>query len=300
MKAHYIVIVTGVLISGCAELPTNPSETVASSLAAQDRRAYQRHDCRHVRLKSVFGLSDDVLADTNRFQLGEAPYGIRCDLDKPFLGCKEARVYLDEMGFPSRTGARPRAHKLRSVQLERALPDDAGSEVLLREAKSIIAEISKWLGMELPDVELVDVCRRGKSLKRSRSMDGNTCVRFTLVDGQDIEIRLLEGLYVMRDGIPRLVDRPSIRIDITYNSELGVLASVRRRMDEEKGRGAKAKVDKEIDVGPDCSDKLAQALCDAIIKANERAADRERQRRELDQLRQELRNHREALDAATR
>ena len=49
----------------------------------------------------------------------------------------------------------------------------------------------------------------------------------------------------------------------------------------------------------DCSDKLAKALHDAIIKDNARAAEREGRRRELDQLRQELRTQREALDAVT-
>ena len=301
MKAHYIVIVTGVLLSGCAELPTNPSETAASSLAAQDRRAYQRHDCRHVHLKSLFGLSDAVLADTNRFQVGKTPYGIRLSLDKPFLGCKEARVYLDEMDLPSRTSARSKAHQLRSVRLERTLPDDAGSESLLREAKSIVAEISKWLSVEAPDVELSDVGPQEKGLKRIRSLGGHTCVCFNLAEGQDIDVRLFEGLYVMRDGVPRLIDGPSIKIDITYNSELGIraLAMSIRRMEDEKRHGEKTKVDKEIDIGPDCSDKLAKALHDAIIKDNARAAEREGRRRELDQLRQELRTQREALDAVT-
>ena len=106
----------------------------------------------------------------------------------------------------------------------------------------------------------------------------------------------------MRDGVPRLIDGPSIKIDITYNSELGIraLAMSIRRMEDEKRHGEKTKVDKEIDIGPDCSDKLAKALHDAIIKDNARAAEREGRRRELDQLRQELRNQREAVDAATR
>ncbi len=324
MDKSSLMLVVGFVLAGCAELATNTSETVESNPAAQGGRAYQRHDCKYVRLKSIFGLSDDVLADTNRFQLGEAPYGIRLDLDKPFLGCKEARVYLDEMVSPSRTSGRSKAHQLRSVKLERTLPDDAGSEVLLREAKSIVAEISKWLGVGMPEVELVDVSRRGKNLKRIRSMSGSTSVRFKLAEGQDIEVRLIEGLYVMRDGVPRLVDAPSIKIDIAYNPELEISASARsmRRMDGEKRQGEKTRVDKEIDIGPDCSDKFAQAFRDAMrngkesaeereVRRNEpqqelqysekqRVAERERQRRELDQLRQELRSQREVLDAATR
>ena len=93
-------------------------------------------------------------------------------------------------------------------------------------------------------------------------------------------------------------------------------------MDGEKRQGEKTRVDKEIDIGPDCSDKFAQAFRDAMRKDKEsaeerevrrnepqqelqysekqRVAERERQRRELDQLRQELRRQREVLDAATR
>lgn len=285
MKTQFIVLVAVALLSGCVQQNCNSHATAESAAAPKGGTDYQYCNCEHVRLTSLLGLSDDVLSDTNRFPLGIMRHGHYVTLAKPFLGFKKARVYLDEMRPSSRSGDRTKPHRLRSVELERSLPDDAGSESLLREVRGIIDEISKWLCVESPQVKFVDVDSwKGNSLVISRAYAGNTCICFRLADGQDIRVRTSKSLYVVRDGAPLLVSPASIVIDFTYNPELrfSSLAKVMRRQG-----GQPVEVTHAIDVGPDCADKLAQSIRDAIrFESRRKSAGPRRDReaaRQLDQ-----------------
>ena len=86
-----------------------------------------------------------------------------------------------------------------------------------------------------------------------------TSVCFDLADGQEIAVRLLEAVYVIRDGTPLLVNPAAIEVDITYNHKLIYIEieGARYRCKESD----KVTVEKNIDIGDDCADKLAKAIC---------------------------------------
>jgi len=212
-----------------------------------------------------------VLADTNRFLLGAIRYGHPVKLDKPLWGCTEARLYLDEMGLLRRTDARKSPHRLRSVKLRRILPDDATSDTLIREAKGVIGEIAGLLDVESPDIELVDVGEwRNKFGRFSVIGRVQTNICFDLADEQKITVQLVEGGYVIRDGKAMLASPSQIEVDVTYNRELHNTGISPRR---QESTNETVKVEKELDIGEDCADKLAKAIRREI---DERAARRKK------------------------
>lgn len=87
---------------------------------------------------------------------------------------------------------------------------------------------------------------------------------FDLADDQRIAVRLTEPLYAVRNG-KMVMARPGlVKIDLTFNPSL--MHHGRHRSIEEK-----TPLEKEIDFGPDCSDKLAKTLKDGIERRAKRA-----------------------------
>ena len=260
-------MMAAIAICGCVQTAVNDNQK-----AGEGGNAYQRHKCGHIHVKSVLGLTDEVLADTNRFLLGAMLYGHQIKLDKPLLGCTEARVYLDRMELPRLSAVRTKPHQLRSVELKRVLSEQATSDTLIREAKGTISEIAEWLDVEPPDVELADVGEWRKSQGRFMMGSARTSVCFDLADGQDIVVRLIEANYVVRDGVPLLVSPAAVEVDITYNNKLCCVDGVCDRRKETNP----VKVEKELDIGDDCSDKLAKAIRVGIDRYRECTAQRKR------------------------
>ena len=223
-----------------------------------------RLEAKHARLKSVLGIDDAVLADTNKFVLGECSYSQKFKLDKPIGGFIEARVYLDKMGDSPFCTTDGKPHRLRSVELKRRFPDDATEKDIVSEWQSASDFIADILEVESPKVRLVDVEKWRKGVEGSHGFGFvRSCMTFELADGQDIEVRLAEPSYVMRDGKAVVAQSGYVEIDLTFNRRLcygGV-----RKIDE------KEKVEKEIDFGLDCRDKLAKALRDGIERQTQRA-----------------------------
>ena len=271
VKTCLLAVIAAVIFCGM-KITSNPNrfEKALMLLLGGERSRCLTNDCQHVHMRSVFGVSDEVLADTNRFPLGRMRYGHSVKLSKSFWGCSEATFYLDEMEAPREPGVQKLPHRLRSVRLMRVLPDDATANTLLREAKGVIGEIAEWLGVEPPpDIELVDISKWKKSYGRfplcGRVMSSS---RFRLVDEQEISVKLMEGSYVVRDEKPILVSPPMIETDITYNKKLLNLPCCGWTATNDV-----VKVEKELDIGEDCADKLARAIRREI---DERAARKKR------------------------
>ncbi len=222
----------------------------------------ERDDClsgithlsaKHARLKSVLGIDDAVLADTNRFVLGNTGYSQLIRLDKTFGGFAEARVYLDKMEDPClrTTGGKP--HRLRSVELKRHLPDDATEKDVISEWQAASDFIADILDVEPPQVRLVDLEKWRKGLGRLDPRGIRSCVTFDLAGEQGIAVGLTEPIYAMRKGKMVLASPGYLEIDLMYNRSL-CYGGVR------KDDGDAVVVEKEIDFGPDCRDKLSDAL----------------------------------------
>lgn len=265
-------VVTAVATCGCVH--NNAVQDVRDDEAGGS--LIRHYACEHVRLRSVLGLADEALADTNRFPVGSASNSHRITLDKPFLGCREATVYLDEMVLRS-TASSADPYRLRSVELKRVLPEQATSAELVREGKKVVGEIAELLDVEPPDVELVDIGAWRRFTDRMTVTRGvETTVFFDLADGQHIAVRLIEAVYAIRDGVPMLVKRPWIEVDIAFNDELHGIECTRRLRD--KGCD-NVKVEKELDIGDDCSDKLAQEMKKGALRRRQPKARQDGEKR---------------------
>lgn len=222
-------------------------------------------EARHARLKSVLGIDDVVLADTNRFVLGEGTYSQELKLDKPFGGFVEARVYLDKMEDMRSRKPEGKPHRLRSVELWHRLPDDATDKEAISAWQAACDFVADMLDVESPKVELVDVEKwRKKAEAFLRIGQVRSCVNFCLADNQYIDVRLTEPIYVMRNGKAILVRPGHAEIDLMYNCSLCLGGVGRLKTGDEE-------VEKEIAFGPDCSDKLAETLKAGIERRTKRA-----------------------------
>lgn len=223
-------------------------------------------EVRHVHLKSVLGIDDAVLADTNRFVLGEGNYCQEFKLDKPFGGFVEAFVYLDKMEDFHLRKSDGKPHRLRSVKLRRQIPVGATDKDAVSEWQFACDFVADMLDVESPEVELVDVEEwRTKAKAFMEIGQVHSCVAFCLADDQDIDVRLTEPVYIMRDDRAIQVRPGYIEIALMYNRSLCIGGGGRQTAADEE------KVEKEIAFGPDCRDKLAAALKDGIERRAKRA-----------------------------
>lgn len=256
-----MVAVFGIVMAGCVTRQAAVVEECNARIPG-----IMHLEARHAHLKSILGIDDAALADTNRFVLGDCNYSQEFKLDKPFGGFFEARVYLDGMEDPRLRTTNGKPHQLRSVTLKRRLPDDATDEEVVSEWQTACDFVADMLDVESPKVQLVDVekwrkgpeCLHGLGQVRS-------CITFDLADNQDIDVRLTEPGYAMRGGKAVVACPGYVEIDLMYNRSL-CLGGVGRLK-----TGNEEKVEKEIAFGPDYRDKLAMAVKDGIERRAKRA-----------------------------
>ena len=260
------------MIVGCVALPGCATRRVIVVAEREDRSPGIVHlEAKHAHLKSVLCIDDMVLADTNRFMLGEGDYGQAFKLDKPFGGFVEARVYLDRMEYPPLCTTDGKPHRLRSVELTRRLPDDSTEKDIISEWQSACEFVSEILDVESPKVSLVDVEKWRKGMEGFRGLGAiRSCMTFNLADDQYISVRLIEPMYAMRGG-NAVVARPGyVEIDLMFNHSL-CIGGIRNT-------DAGEKAEREIEFGPDCCDKLAKALKDGIERRTQRAKRKQNKR----------------------
>ena len=246
------------LIVGCVAVATAGCVTRKAVVQEEGEDSFPgvtKLEARHAHLKSVLGIDDAVLADTNRFVLGEGNYCQEFKLDKPFGGFVEARVYLDKMEDMRSRKPEGKPHRLRSVELWHRLPDDATDKEAVSAWQAACDFVADMLDVESPKVELVDVEMWRKKVEAFlRIGQVRSCVNFCLADNQYIDVRLTEPIYVVRNGKAILVRPGHVEIDLMYNRSLCIGGGGRQTAGDEE------KVEKEIAFGPDCSDKLAETL----------------------------------------
>ena len=248
-------VVAAVVACGCTSMQEAGVEA-AETGSANNGRTYVR--CPRIQLKSVFGLNDEVLLDTNNFVLGSAHGYQRVELNTPFWGFKDVRISLDELVFSADRSIRDRPHQLRGVELKRTLPAESDSNDLLREGRRICDSICELFDIETPDFELVDVEQWQKRCGRDPFVNIRTEISFDLARGQTIVVRLAEASYAIRDGILHLISHPYVAVDITFNCELFPLNRIREDTAEP--------VERSVEFGPSCAEKLSKALKSDAMK----------------------------------
>ena len=257
--------VLGIVMAGCVTRQTVMDVAEEDDICGMVN--YMRLEAKHAHLRSILGIDDSVLADTNRFVLGSDRYSHEFTIDKLFGGFTKARVYLDVMVVdPLGSDAGGKPHRLRSVDLERWLPDATTEKELLAEWQASCDLVANILDLEPPKVRLVDVgkLRRCRTGRIETTLHGvQSSMTFRLAGNQYITVRLTEPTYAMRDGKAVMVVPGSVSIDLMYN-----LSLCGRFTREASGQ---EKIEKEVDFGPDCRDKLAAALKDDIERRTKRA-----------------------------
>lgn len=258
-KLMVIIGCAAVALAGCA---TRQAAIVEECNDGPCLPGITNLEAKHARLKSILGINDAALSDTNRFVLGEGDFSQKLKLDKPFCGFAEARVYLDKMEDPRLRTSDGKPHRLRSVELKRRLPNDATDKEAISKWQAACDFVADILDVEPPKVRLVDVEKWRKGFECLHGLGQvSSCVTFDLADSQDIDVRLSEPVYIMRNGKAVMARPGYVEIDLTYNRSLECRCySCRPKT------GDKDKAEMEIDFGPDCRDKLAEALKAGIVR----------------------------------
>ena len=209
-------------------------------------------DCRHIKLKSVMGIDDEVLKNTNRFPLAATKRFYIFNLDKPFYDFTKVCVFLNESDRESVPRNMP--HRLRSVIFMKEIAPDLNLE---KEYKALCAAIADFLKVKMPEVRLAEgdnSIKKGYSENMCRSSVG-----FMLGNNQFISVAAYNPRYVLRDGQPVLRTKAMVDIGVTYNSKLswdGI----------DKFKCEKVDVVRELDFGFDCSEALSKAMKSSIKK----------------------------------
>ena len=209
-------------------------------------------DCRHIKLKSVMGIDDEILKNTNRFPLAATNRCYIFKLDKPFYDFTEVCVFLNESDRESVPRNMP--HRLRSVIFMKEIAPDLKLE---KEYKALCGAIADFLKVKMPEVRLAE---GDNSIKKGYSK--NMCrssVVFMLGNNQFISVAAYNPRYVFRDGQPVLSTKAKVEIGVTYNLKLS--------WDKiDKFKCEKFDVVRELDFGFDCSEALSKAMKSSIKK----------------------------------
>ena len=226
-----------------------------------------RIDAKQVYLRSVLGITEALVADTNRFAICEGLGGFvqTIQLDKSFGGFSEVIIHLDDglnrlrrLRGNCTPDCKPR--RLSSIALRRWLPDTAKDKDFLSEWQSSCEFVASILGVGAPKVKLADIKEWRKDLANGGhgllDFRRSSRVTFNVANDQNIEVRLVEPTYAMREGKFAVVQPGLIVISINLRDP------IQNKKGEDAGRKAEPSVKNEIDFGPDCADKLAKAIRD--------------------------------------
>ena len=141
------------------------------------------------------------------------------------------------------------------VRCLRRLPDDATDKEAVSEWQAACDFVADMLNVESPKLRLVDVEKWRKGTECLHRLEGvRSYVIFALADNQNISVHLSEPVYVMRNGKAVMACPGYVEIELMYNRSLCFFS-----IDDPKTSGEE-KVEMEVDFGPDCRAKLAEAL----------------------------------------
>jgi hypothetical protein len=232
-------------------------------------------DCRHIKLKSIAGIDDEVLKNTDRFPLAVPNWLCTFKIEKPFLGCTVVEVCLNDVEtyfdkVMMRLGkedkfqnSRKHPHQLRDVKFTKTLISTASAEDLLEETQKTCDEIADLLKVEAREIKLFDAEEYDEATHRQwypglwAAMGAREA--FNLGDEQSISVHAIEPTYFIRNGRPIVRRKGKIDITVYFNDKLGFCRC-------RKPESAKVAIDRELDFGFDCSEALSKAMMSSIKK----------------------------------
>ena len=253
-----------VAIVGCAVgLPIKAVADNGISIR-EDRLEYPE-----IKLTKIFGVSDEVLADTNRFPVSSSRW---YDLDLP-----ETMGGFKTMKFSLRDAKGK--FGIYNATMTKVLPAEADDCKLIEEFKSAVDMVGKLIGVELECPGLIDVekwkCHWGMDVDMLRLYSD---LRVKLADGYEIRVFAKDAAYVRRNGEWHLVSNASVEVDVENGGyKLLRVQELERRLGKLEDRLHKRSSEsrqidtvREVEFGVDLSQQLSEIVKDEAVARNDK------------------------------
>ena len=259
-----IVGILGIVAVGCASNPAIKIVEGETASMRQDRLAHPE-----IKLKTIFGINEEMLADTNRFPVS-SDHWYDFDLPEDMGGFKTVKFSLkDEKG----------KFGIFNVEMVKKLHSDSDDSDLLKEFKSAVDMVGRVVGVDIECPVLVDVDEWKRHWGRysvgADFLRLGSNVQIELADGYSIKIEAKDATYVKRKGEHQLVANAAVVVAVRNNKD-GLRRLRMRRL------GMKEKpvaVAREIEFGADLSQRLSEAVKKEAEKRN--ASEREQGERRI-------------------
>ena len=205
-----------------------------------------------IKLKTIFGVNEERLADTNRFPVS-SDHWHEIDLPTDMGGFTTAKFSLKEE--KGKLG-------ISYVEMIKSLPPDSDDGDLLKEFRAAVDMIGKVIGVELecPGLMDVDEWRRfdDKDLDFNDVLRLCSDFRIELADGCSIDIGAKDATYVKRRGEAKLVQNAAVEVIVWRHSVHPCPRSLYMLTKKVKP----GTIMREVEFGADLSQQLSEAMKD--------------------------------------
>ena len=231
-------------------------------------------DCQEIGIRSLLGVNDDILSDTNRFPRCNVSRNHTIPLGGTFGGFTNAVVTIYEDWNSGKLS-------LECVKFTKTLERGTDDSALIEEFRKAVSLVNELLECRRECPGLKEPA--GDDMRMYKWAVGSitTCVDFDLANKQQVMVKAEEATYVIRSGKP-IQTRPG-RIEVVFEFPVGPRAV---RQEE------RVKVKKDLTIGPDCTETLSRLMKSGRqVKGikSDMVAERAEQRQQLMAIRDELR-----------
>ena len=271
-------VVVGLLIAGAA------SASAQGLLSARQNVTTETVlDFKGICFRSLLGINDEVLADSERFP---------CTQDGlPGIELSERFGDFTNATVTARKDRNTGKLVLSDVKFVKALGTSTDDKALLKEYEHAVDLVSKLLGVSVTCPGLVDPAAylgRRYLIPIDRRIKLRTLLN--LAKGQRVEIEATEASYAIRAGQPIQTMAPIVEIKFAYSGSFGARRS----------SGQDSESVKELTLGTDCSDLLSVKMRIQQEQSKLRELERARQRQQLASIQEELKRVCEAKAAVAK
>ena len=209
-----------------------------------------------IKLTKIFGVNDEVLADTNRFPVSSSRW-YDLDLPEDMGGFKTVKFSLtDDKG----------KFGIYNATMTKVLSPEADDGKLLEEFRSAVDIVGKRLGVELKCPGLVDVDQWKRDWgTRDNMLRMYSDLRVKLADGCEISISAEDATYVRRKGEWLLVANAAVKVEVeNANGRLqeieSRLANLEDRLHKRSSESRQIDTVREVEFGVDLSQQLSEVV----------------------------------------
>ncbi len=278
MNKMIAMSVLAAAFAGCV----GPSIPPVTDCDDSERFSSRDYTYPNVRIGKLFGINQEVLADTNIFPVvGNNWHHYNLNLAKDENGFVRCTAHLEQ---DAKTGRL----KLEYISLERTLKPGADDKELLHACRSAISWVNDKLGTDMELDALVDLNRlriHNKCVQNRCALAlCHTSVYANLADGQQVHVSGHDAVYMKRGN--EYVEMSPPGVEVTFrvgDDDCARRLKCRRHLKSKDGKivleaEPTAKDVQTVSVGADISEKLSAAMkkrdCERPRRANPAAADK--------------------------